>query len=147
LDTDTLVVTRHSLRSLLLFRPCMKQDEGWGSCPVEGRDWGGSSKCNDEVLHVLSAYFEECIRASGKFGPVYRRFVIRTVSNISFITIFRSTRLLRQWSPDAIAPDVEVVEPLSRPRSRYDVRARGRCSEYDADQTRKRRTRKARAKA
>lgn len=47
------------------FRPLMKQDIGWGSRPVKGRDWGNSFKCNDIVIETLVAQFEEAGRVAG----------------------------------------------------------------------------------
>jgi hypothetical protein len=43
----------------------MKQDEGWGSCPVQGRDWGNSYTCDEPVIDALVAQFEESGRRAG----------------------------------------------------------------------------------
>lgn len=44
----------------------MKQDDGWGSRPVQGRDWGNSYTCNEMVIDTLVAEFEDSGRRAGK---------------------------------------------------------------------------------
>lgn len=47
--------------------PCMKpQDQGWGSCPVEGRDWGTSEPCDPVIIEELSRRFEKSCIDAGK---------------------------------------------------------------------------------
>lgn len=36
-----------------------KPDPGWGSCPVAGRDWGGSEGCSPEIIEELGRRFEQ----------------------------------------------------------------------------------------
>jgi serine/threonine protein kinase len=45
--------------------PLMKQDEGWGSRPVQGRDWGNSCTCDLNVIDALLSDFEESGRRAG----------------------------------------------------------------------------------
>jgi hypothetical protein len=44
----------------------MKQDENWGSCPVQGRDWGGSFRCNDSTVEELTTRLDGSSREAGK---------------------------------------------------------------------------------
>lgn len=48
----------------------MKQDDNWGSCPVEGRDWGASERGDDGAINELTSRFEDACRAAGKTCPV-----------------------------------------------------------------------------
>eukprot|EP00980_Cylindrotheca_fusiformis_P029281 scaffold22800_cov204-Cylindrotheca_fusiformis.AAC.4 len=42
--------------------PMMKpQDQGWGSCPIEGRDWGTSQTCLPTIIEELSRRLEQSI--------------------------------------------------------------------------------------
>jgi hypothetical protein len=34
------------------------QDQGWGSCPMQGRDWGASEGCDPTIVEELSRRFE-----------------------------------------------------------------------------------------
>lgn len=47
----------------------MKQPEqGWGCCPVDGRDWGGSDTCNEFVINELFERFKHSQAGAGKFS-------------------------------------------------------------------------------
>jgi hypothetical protein len=51
----------------LVMTPCMKpQDQGWGSRPVQGRDWGTSEPGDPAMIESLSGRFEESCVAAGK---------------------------------------------------------------------------------
>jgi len=43
----------------------MKPDDFWGSCPVDGRDWGGSSRCQDACLSELMGQFQTSCTLAG----------------------------------------------------------------------------------
>jgi hypothetical protein len=45
--------------------PVISEDRGWGSRPVEGKDWGSSLRCEVSVLTELTARFEESCRLEG----------------------------------------------------------------------------------
>jgi hypothetical protein len=47
----------------------MKQPEqGWGCCPVDGRDWGGSDNCNESVINELFERFKQAQAGAGEFS-------------------------------------------------------------------------------
>jgi hypothetical protein len=47
----------------------MKQPaQGWGFRPVDGRDWGGSDKCNESVINELFERFKQARAGAGKFS-------------------------------------------------------------------------------
>jgi hypothetical protein len=48
--------------------PLNTQDQGWGSCPVHGRDWGTSSACDEAVSRELTERFEESCKVAGIRG-------------------------------------------------------------------------------
>jgi hypothetical protein len=35
-------------------------------CPVDGRDWGGSEKCNESVINELFERFKQAQKGAGK---------------------------------------------------------------------------------
>ena len=47
------------------FSPQIKQDEGWGSQPIPGKDFGSSQACGDDILDELSKRFEAACEAAG----------------------------------------------------------------------------------
>jgi len=49
----------------LMETPQIKQDEGWGSRPIAGKDWGSSSPCDEAVVEKLTVCFEEACRLAG----------------------------------------------------------------------------------
>ncbi|KAL7572485.1 hypothetical protein ACA910_000312 [Epithemia clementina (nom. ined.)] len=56
----------HPIQNLeVIETPQIKPDEGWGSCPIPGKDWGTSAACSDEVLDELSEQFDEACRVAG----------------------------------------------------------------------------------
>ncbi len=47
--------------------PLMAKDRGWGSRPIDGRDWGTSLSCENATLHELINRFERCLEMNGTF--------------------------------------------------------------------------------
>jgi hypothetical protein len=43
----------------------MSQDRGWGSRPLDGRDWGASASCSNSVLRELMLRFEHALEMEG----------------------------------------------------------------------------------
>lgn len=43
----------------------MMKPLGWGSCPVEGRDWGASAECEEEITQELSNRLHQALLESG----------------------------------------------------------------------------------
>ena len=46
-------------------RPQIKPDEGWGSRPIPGKDWGTSTLCEDAIVDELLERVEEACRLAG----------------------------------------------------------------------------------
>ena len=42
-----------------------KPDPGWGSCPVDGRDWGGSEACSTQIIEELERRMDQDVRDAG----------------------------------------------------------------------------------
>jgi serine/threonine protein kinase len=59
----------HQLLFLQYYRPQIKQDEGWGSRPVVGRDWGNSCACDAAFIQELGELLEESCRLAGNYAP------------------------------------------------------------------------------
>lgn len=48
-------------------RPMVKPlDQGWGSCPVNGRDWGTSESCDPAIIEELIRRFDQCRVEAGR---------------------------------------------------------------------------------
>lgn len=44
----------------------MMRPNGWGSCPVEGRDWGASDRCDEGLTQELMLRLNQALLESGK---------------------------------------------------------------------------------
>ena len=50
-------------------------EQGWGSCPVDGRDWGTTESCNEAIIKMLFQRFQSAQSAAGKFSYGCRFFL------------------------------------------------------------------------
>lgn len=60
----------------------MVKDRGWGSRPIDGRDWGTSLSCENAMLHELTIRFERCLEMNGTFP----RYVVGKRGCIAILT-------------------------------------------------------------
>ena len=68
-------------------------EEGWGSCPIDGRDWGTSQRTEKTVIDELTMKFEQSRADSGKYF-ILQLIVVRSTLSESSTDIFLR-RILR----------------------------------------------------
>jgi serine/threonine protein kinase len=59
----------------------MNDTEGWGSQPIQGKDWGISIKCDDQILRLLTSRFEELCGFDGSRDSMGSFTMFRRSSN------------------------------------------------------------------
>jgi hypothetical protein len=56
-----------ALTFVVLARPMMKPaEQGWGSCPIDGRDWGASEKTERSIIDELTRKLDQNRLDAGK---------------------------------------------------------------------------------
>lgn len=76
----------------VLETPMMKpQDLGWGSCPVDGRDWGSSAQCDPNILEDMLRRLEQMRVEAGESSLTisYLRVCTKLLNSESTVILFR----------------------------------------------------------
>ena len=82
----------------------MKQDDGWGSRPIQGRDWGATCRCEEPILEAFFSRLEESCQAAGKCGSL--------ALGLCLISSFRSTLAFCIGIRDSFSPANNKSLPL-----------------------------------
>ena len=81
----------------------MKQPEqGWGSCPVGGRDWGTSECCHDSTMKELMQRFRQAREDAGTLEKLATKSITKLIIFAWKLTtcVFVQDSAIQPWNPD-----------------------------------------------